>query len=164
MKKLTKTLSALGVVTAMCFGAAHAAPQASAYQVVSGDSLSSIAKRHNVSVQELAQANNINTRATIHVGNSLKIPQGTQHATTTVAAKNASTQGKKNSSHANVNAKVNQRTNHDTQNSKTYTVRSGDTLHSIAKRNGTSYKDIAEASNISTNATLRVGQKLTLPQ
>lgn len=113
---LSKTLGTLGVVTAMGFGVAHAAPQIHAY-----------------------------------------------HTATTVAAKNASIQGKVNSNHANVNAKINQKTNHNTHNSKTYTVRSGDTLRSIAKRYGVSYSDIARASNISTNTVLRVGQILLLP-
>ncbi|MGO1591766.1 LysM peptidoglycan-binding domain-containing protein, partial [Ancrocorticia sp.] len=45
----------------------------------------------------------------------------------------------------------------------TYTVRSGDTLWDIAKKNGTSVSAIAKANGIDESAYLQIGQKLTIP-
>jgi lipid-binding SYLF domain-containing protein len=45
---------------------------------------------------------------------------------------------------------------------KTYEVRSGDTLHSIAKKNGTSVDELARLNNIKDKKTIHVGQKLLL--
>ena len=42
----------------------------------------------------------------------------------------------------------------------TYTVRKGDTLYSIAKRNGTTVKKICQLNGISENSKIRAGQKL----
>ena len=44
----------------------------------------------------------------------------------------------------------------------TYTVKSGDTLYSIAKRHGTTDKKLMAANGISDPRKLRVGQRLTL--
>jgi LysM repeat protein len=41
-------------------------------------------------------------------------------------------------------------------------VRSGDTLHSIAKKNGTSVDELARLNNIKDKKTIHVGQKLLL--
>ena len=41
-------------------------------------------------------------------------------------------------------------------------MRSGDTLYSIAKRNGTTVKRLCQLNGISENAKLKVGQKLKL--
>ncbi len=47
---------------------------------------------------------------------------------------------------------------------KTYTVQPGDTLYGIAQKFGVSWEAIAEANNIEDATTLRVGQKLVIPQ
>ena len=45
---------------------------------------------------------------------------------------------------------------------RTYTVKKGDTLSAIAKRNGTTVKRICQVNGISANKTIRPGQKLKL--
>lgn len=45
----------------------------------------------------------------------------------------------------------------------TYTVVRGDSLWSVAKKNGLSKADIASANNLKTSSVLRVGQKLIIP-
>jgi membrane-bound lytic murein transglycosylase D len=49
-------------------------PYSGNYQVKSGDSLSEIAKRYNVTVAALQQANNLNAAAALKVGTWLKVP------------------------------------------------------------------------------------------
>lgn len=46
---------------------------------------------------------------------------------------------------------------------KTYTVRSGDTLHGIAKKNGTTVDELAKQNNIKDKKSIYAGQKLVLP-
>ena len=46
---------------------------------------------------------------------------------------------------------------------KTYTVKAGDTLYGISNQYGVSVTDLAKTNNISLNATLQIGQKLTIP-
>ncbi|HWY31238.1 MAG TPA: LysM peptidoglycan-binding domain-containing protein, partial [Candidatus Acidoferrum sp.] len=50
----------------------------------------------------------------------------------------------------------------DTGTATSYTVKSGDTLHKIAKRFGTSVKAIEAENNLSTTK-IKVGQKLKIP-
>lgn len=46
----------------------------------------------------------------------------------------------------------------------TYTVQTGDTLTTIARQFNISAQSIAEANKMTANATLHVGQKLTIPR
>ena len=45
----------------------------------------------------------------------------------------------------------------------TYTVAKGDNLWSIAKKNGVTVKQLTAANKLSTDATLKLGQKLVIP-
>ena len=99
------------------------------YTVKSGDSLWSIANRFGTTVAELKALNNLNTNA-LQVGQVLKLP------TTNTSTGN--------------------------NNGNTYTVKSGDSLWSIANRFGTTVDTLRTINNLSTN-TLQVGQVLKLP-
>lgn len=46
--------------------------------------------------------------------------------------------------------------------SKIYTVKSGDTLYAIAKKNGTTVDNICKKNGIKANSTLKLGQKLKI--
>ncbi|MDX6153680.1 LysM peptidoglycan-binding domain-containing protein [Marinococcus sp. PL1-022] len=104
------------------------------YTVKSGDTLYSIANRNNVSVTELKKANSIPTSSNvIRVGQVLKIP-GKGTTTPPPAA------------------------------SGSYTVKSGDTLYSIANRNNVSVTELKKANGIPTSSNvIRVGQVLKIP-
>ncbi|UFU00213.1 LysM peptidoglycan-binding domain-containing protein [Radiobacillus kanasensis] len=105
------------------------------YTVVSGDSLSVIAKRFNNSVDELRNANGL-TSDFLRVGQVLIIPDGG----TTAVEKPANPTG----------------------NTNDYTVQSGDSLSVIAKRFGTTVEAL-KVENHLTSDILRVGQVLTIP-
>ena len=89
----------------------------------------SIANRFGTTVAELKALNNLNTNA-LQVGQVLKLP------TTNTSTGN--------------------------NNGNTYTVKSGDSLWSIANRFGTTVDTLRTINNLSTN-TLQVGQVLKLP-
>ncbi len=51
----------------------------------------------------------------------------------------------------------------DVQPVSSYTVVKGDSLWSIAKKNGTTVKELTAANNLQSNSALRLGQKLIIP-
>ena len=73
MKKKTLTVVAATLVCCNLMGAAEA--HASNYQIAAGDTLSTIASEHKITVEALKKANNL-TDDTILAGSYLYIPDG----------------------------------------------------------------------------------------
>jgi LysM repeat protein/D-Tyr-tRNAtyr deacylase len=116
-------------------------PELITYTVVSGDSLSIIAKRFGTTVEAIKAANNLTTDM-IRVGQMLKIP-----------GKEAAPQPEKEA-----------QTPAPTPEPEfiTYTVVSGDSLSIIAKRFGTTVEAIKAANHLTSDMIL-VGQTLQIP-
>lgn len=110
-------------------------PQGINYTVKTGDTLYAIARRYNVSVNQLALANNIKNINLIRVGEVLVIP-GISGGGTTNPPPTANTQ---------------------------YTVKAGDTLYAIAKKYNLSVQQIVTANNIKNANLIFPGQVLTIP-
>lgn len=156
------------------------------YTVKSGDSLWSIANRFNTTVAEIKRLNNLNTNA-LQVGQVLKLPTGNgntnnnQGNTYTVKSGDSlwSIANRFNTTVAELKALNNLNTNtlqigqilklptenEDTNNyqGNTYTVKSGDSLWSIARKYDTSVSELQNLNNL-TSTTLQVGQVLKVPQ
>ena len=115
------------------------------YRVRQGDTLEKIARRNGTTVKRLCQLNGIKANTTLRVGQRLKVT-GSASKQSKAAAKDNNGKG------ASVQPAQG--------GQSTYTVRKGDTLYSIAKRNGTTVKKICQLNGIGENAKLRVGQKL----
>ena len=103
------------------------------YTVVRGDSLWSIANRFGVTVQQIRDANNL-TSDTLSIGQVLTIPGVSEDDGT----------GEENGAVFY------------------YTVVSGDSLWSIARRFGVTVQEIRDANNL-TSDTLSIGQSLIIP-
>lgn len=101
------------------------------YAVVAGDTLFSIARRHNISVHQLKADNNLSSD-TIYVGQQLSVPGGSSSSSS--ATSGQSTSG-------------------------SYTVAAGDTLFSIARRHNTTVQQLKENNSLSSD-TIHVGQQL----
>jgi LysM repeat protein len=129
----------VGVVMAMLVGGT--AVYASTYRVKSGDTLYSIARNFNVSVQEIVQTNSIVNPNLIYVDQELQIPDGNTNPPP------APPPGGTPPPPA----------------AGTYTVQPGDTLSKIAQRFGTTYTAIAQANNIANPNYIYVGQVLVIP-
>jgi LysM repeat protein len=125
--------------------ATPSAPSSSGtYIVRAGDTLISIALRHNLTVAQLARANGLSMNAWVYTGQRLKIPgaasstppSGTPATPSTPSAPSAGS---------------------------TYTVRPGDTLIGIATRHGVSVSRLAAANGLYTSSWVYVGQRLQIP-
>ena len=110
------------------------------HRIEYGETLLSIAKKHNVSLSDLATANNMAIDDVLYFGRTLTIP------TNSVASPRTSAQP------VAVQTAP-----------KTYKVKAGDTLMGIANRHQVNFFDIAAKSSISPYDALAIGQVLTLP-
>ena len=130
------------VATALCT-AVLVAPTAEAaeyYVVQKGDTLSKIATKHNVSINDLKEWNKL-TSTTIYVQQKLLVSKST--STPTKPNDKPATQVKESSSSV----------------AKTYKVIKGDTLSKIATKYSTSVANLKKWNNLSSD-TIRVNQLL----
>jgi LysM repeat protein len=101
--------------------------------VTAGVTLNSIAIENGTTQKEIAALNNLVKATDISVGKVLKLPYSTLTQTTSPTVQ------------------------------KMYTVKSGDTLNSIAIENGTTQKEIAALNNLAKATDISVGKVLKLP-
>jgi LysM repeat protein len=158
--------------------------EAGTYTVVSGDTLWSVARKFNVSVDELKTVNNLTTNS-LSIGQVLKIP-GYVAPTPAPSTGNTYTVQSGDSLWSIANKfgvtvtelrSLNNLTSDilsigqvllipiqpsETPTGTTYTVQSGDNLYSIASRFNTTVDAIKRANNLTTS-TLSIGQILTIP-
>lgn len=146
------------------------------YTVQSGDTLYSIAKKYNTTVDEIKNLNNLLSN-TLSIGQKLKIPTTstpTEYIEYTVkrgdnlysiAKRYGITQSELmdynnlTSNLLSVGQKLRIPVN-STEGNK-YIVQSGDTLYSIAKKYNTTVDSIKNKNNLTSN-TLSIGQVLTI--
>lgn len=112
--------------------------QITEYKIAKGDTLSAIAKRNNVSLRALQDANPGIDPSKLKIDQTIRIPAP---STTTAVAQNGAI---------------------PETNGKAYKVQSGDTLSKIASRFGTTVKAIRKENNLKTERIL-VGQTLKIP-
>ena len=121
-----------------------AGPSFETYTVKKGDNLWTIARRSNVSLNELYAANGLDTTSILSIGQQLQIP--VEGSTATVTAPSPDTY---------------QPTSFN-QGSTEYTVKRGDSLSKIANQFDTSVRAIKAANGLSSDL-IRVGDKLVVP-
>lgn len=153
------------------------------YTVKSGDSLWSIAKKFGISVEELRIANNL-TSNLLRIGQTLKIPKQeveiipSEDNTIYIVKSGDTLYSIANKYNISVNELINYNnlssTNlkvgqqllipkvEENNNSNSYTVKSGDTLYSIANKFNTSVNEIMALNNLKTSL-LNLGQVLQIP-
>lgn len=117
------------------------------YKVKSGDTLSVIATKHSTTTKVIQTANNL-SGTSIRVGQYLMIPTSVKDEK--AYALSASNRLAKTQSLARGKYKL------------THTVRSGDSLWTIARANNVSHQALAKWNGMGPRDTLRVGQKLVI--
>lgn len=152
----------------------------STYTVQKGDTLYSISKKYNIPVEELKELNNITNNA-ISTGQVLKIPT-TKLSDTYIVQKGDTLYSisKKYNTTPDELKRINNLISNqlsidqillipsgeviqdETINNKTYIVKRGDTLYSIARANNITIDELKNLNNL-TNNLLSVGQTILIP-
>ncbi len=150
------------------------------YIVQKGDTLYGISKQFGVSVQDIKTANNL-ANNTINVGQTLMIPSinttilyivkkgdtlysiASNYGVTVDQIKNLNNlKSNTLSIGQQLRIPVNDNVQDEPFGYTIYTVRIGDTLYSIAKKNNTTTQKIKDINNLTTDV-LTVGQQLKIP-
>ena len=117
------------------------------HTVKSGETLASVASRYHLQLNYLAALNGLTRSSNLRVGQKLKL---TGDVPKTEPAKDESPKtASKNKSSGNT---------------ESYTVKSGESLNSIATRLGMSSKDLADLNKLNARASLQRGQTLQVPK
>ena len=147
----------------------------SIYIVKSGDSLYSIARKFNTTIDDIKKINNL-TSNNLSINQKLIIPQNNNtnnndniyivksgDSLYSIARKFNTTVDdiKKNNNLTSNLLSINQRLIIPNNNTITYTVIKGDSLYSIAKKFNTTVENIKKANNLNSNL-LSIGQKLII--
>ncbi len=114
------------------------------YTVQSGDSLTVIANKYDLSVSKLADLNGLSSSSGIQVGQKLKLTG----EVVAPAAKTVKTSASKTSS----------------KSTEKYVVKAGESLTSLAARSGVSVQELAEINDLTAKTSLRRGQTIQLPK
>ncbi len=116
------------------------------YKVDKGDTIAYIARRFHITKKEVAVINDLDMYKLPKAGKILKIPNYKYWSSKKERLKDLK---------LDLYEKL--------KKPKIYTVQSGDTLFSIARRYKTPIKELADANNLSATSLIRVGQKLKIP-
>jgi len=125
-------------------------PREERHRVRRGETLSSIARKHGVSVDSIRQANNLRG-SVIHPGSNLIIPRGGSAATVAAVRPEIAAQQPERQPAAAA------------AQPRGHTVKSGDTLWGIARQHGVTVPALAAANGLTTNSRLTVGARLQIP-
>ena len=120
--------------------------QGAVYRVVSGDTMSAIAAKHNMSLSALLNMNGMNASQIIYVGQSIKVTGAAP-----VAAPVNNTQAAPQQQQPAANTTT-----------STYTIKSGDTLYGISRSHGMSLQELLSLNNISASSLILPGQVLKI--
>jgi len=156
MRRLTLFLAILAFIPTIAQGQTSTTYRL--YTAKAGELPEEIAKRFNVSVQDLLRANpNMVADQPLHQGEVVLVPvRESSHKVSTPSKVKPSTVRK-------VQASPNPETYSIARAYWVYTVQVGDTLGSIAQRFGIPVSALASANNLSVNASLVPGQVLMVP-
>ncbi len=149
-----------------------ATPEATAtnyttYTIQAGDNLSSVASAFDTTTARLLELNGLGNANLVRVGQVLMVPQPAPQPTTTTVPTTAPTPTTSPTSSPTALPPTSLPTPTATPEpaalTTTYTVRTGDTLSTIAERFGTSTSELLQLNGLGNANLVRVGQRLTVP-
>ena len=158
--------------------AGGAAPRETTYRIEAGDTLLTIAKRYDATVEAIVKRNNITNPTDLKIGQELVIPTTSTVLGTATPAPTAtgtvrpgatgtatpSTTGTPRPSPTPTSTPA--PTTTPAGRLLTYTVRSGDTSFDIASRFEVTVEDLAAANNrtVASLASIQIGDTLSIPR
>jgi membrane-bound lytic murein transglycosylase D len=136
------------------------------HKVQKGETLYVIAKKYNISADEIIRLNNYGKKTRLRAGSAIKIPvskkseiQNIKSAFNPLVAGKAEDAGKKEQDKP---VQVKPALTKEKSKKSTYTVKNGDTLWTIAKNHGTTPEKIISMNNLS-GSDLKAGRTITVP-
>lgn len=163
---LIRFVLAFGLLTAVCSAmmletsAAYA--QDPSHVVKAGETLSSIAAAYGVTVSNLIRYNGITNPNLVRPGQTLRIPAATQRSVPAITAPAPAQTATPPRIAPPVTDIAPTPTAQISRPTRTYSVRAGDTLSSVAVRFGVSVSALKSRNGL-TNDTIYVGQRLFIP-
>lgn len=130
--------------------AATAARGGAKHRVRRGETLSLVARRYDVTPAALAKANGLRATSKLKIGQTLTIPGA--RVAKAAPAKPARSQAVAKAKQPPVKAAM-----------RSHTVKRGETLSAIARKNGITVGKLAEANGIKASTRVKIGQKLRIP-
>ena len=125
------------------------------YTVKPGNSLDRIARRYGVTVDAIVEANDLKANAALYVNRKLKIPVPVAEETPAKTEKAGSQGASAKSTAAKKTAKP--------APFVLYKVKSGETLDTIAKKNGTTLAVLLKMNDMKMTSPLLAGKKIKVP-
>lgn len=125
------------------------------YRIRRGDSLHTVARKYRTTVAYLRDLNDLPKGKRLKIGMKLYVPDRSP-----VAPKRQTVAAKRKTSNVKESASVESAA---AANGRFYTVQSGDTLSSIAKKYAISIKQLKRANKIRRGRMLKVGIRLQIP-
>jgi len=141
-RALTPSAAPVVIASAAKAVAVPAAAQTTTHTVKRGDTVWDLARQYGSTVTAIIDANGLDARATIHVGDTLTIPGAQSGSSGTKAAASKPTAATK---------------------SATHTVEPGDTVWDLAQTFHTTVSAIVKANGLGASAVIHVGDRLTIP-
>ncbi len=119
------------------------------HKVRKGQTLSSIAKRYGVTVSQIKDWNNMSAKTkTVKTGRTL------------IIYKSAAASASQSSSKSSSGTKTAASSGKSSGGTRTYTVKKGDTLYGIAKKNNMSLNELLKMNGLTAKSTIHAGKKL----
>lgn len=133
------------------------------YKIRSGDSLSTIARRHRTTVSQIRRLNDLSNRYILRVGSRLRIPDRGGSVVDNAVEEDANTPSKAGAPSARRSTADSREeivTAAASNQAEYHVVRRGDNLSNIAHKYSLTIADLLKLNNLTNRSVLRPGQKL----
>jgi membrane-bound lytic murein transglycosylase D len=149
---------------------------AARHTVEDGETLYAIARKYDVTVAALREANDLGERSTLQPGQRLRIPRSSASSTASRDADDSRTSDRRRDTGVSSSSRTASRAGDGGESSSTrraaasrarvaeHVVKSGETLWSIARSYDTTVDAIRDANDMRPDTVLQPGQKLRIPR
>ncbi|HEU4453999.1 MAG TPA: LysM domain-containing protein, partial [Longimicrobium sp.] len=138
------------------------------HTVEDGETLWGIARRYDLTVAQVREANELSESAQIQPGQKLRIPRASSSASssasTRVASRDEERPAARRSSESERSTSRSESRSTGRRRVAEHTVKSGETLWSIARTYDSSVEAIRDANAMDADSVLQPGQKLRVPR
>ena len=136
----------------------QAAGEAKAHVVQSGDSIGAIAKKYGLKTQDVLDANKLNDKSMLRLGQKILLPGPSASPATQAAAPAPAATSEPVRLAVSAKPPL-----HSGREANVHVVQSGDSVGAIANKYGIKAQDLLDANKLTGKSMLQLGQKILLP-